>query len=297
MMKKESFDFHFHSWLSDGVDSPAEVCRKLAEAEVTHGSLTDHDHILTQEQCRMLSEANNITLVPGCELSNYWTDPITHEAYINHLGGHFLLPHDSVLQQVLHHNQSQPFRTRIAEMLYLCDKYGVKATEGLGVEAACEQIMSSAPHSHHVGIREVARFLVSRGCFETIHDAYSLVARGGAAHVPVKKHLRFVPFEEAMAAIVRTGLPTQNHLHYAGQDQTSLGMMLRDFKALGGVGLETFYPRYDEREMLQICQDYQFLPNAGSDSHDDSRAFFHGDIRYYNALKQRQLELHGTLNL
>lgn len=297
MMKKESFDFHFHSWLSDGVDSPAEVCRRLAESGVTHGSMTDHDNILTKEQCRMLSEANNITLVPGCELSNYWIDPITHEEYINHLGGHFLLPQDSMLQQVLSHNQSQPYRTRITEMLYLCDKAGVKATEGIGIETACEMIMSAVPHSHHVGVREVSRFLVSRGCFKTIRDAYALVSRGGAAHVPVNKHLRFVPFKVAMEAITRTGLATQNHLHYAGQDKTSLALMLHEFKSLGGVGLETFYPRYDEQEMLRICRDYQFLPNAGSDSHDTSRPFLRGNIRYYRALEQCQLEYHGTLNL
>ena len=296
-MKKESFDFHFHSWLSDGTDSPAETCRRLAESGVTHGSLTDHDNIPTQEQCRMLSEANKITLVPGCELSNYWTDPITHEEYINHLGGHFLLPQDSMLQQVLEHNQSQPYRTRIEEMLYLCVKAGVKGIEVSGIDTACELIMSSAAHSHHVGVREVSRFLVSIGSFSTVRGAYSLVSRGGAAHVPVNKHLRFVPFKVAMEAITRTGLATQNHVHYAGQDNTSLALMLQEFKDLGGVGLETFYPNYDEKEMLAICRDYQFLPNAGSDSHDLSRPFLHGNIKYYRALEQCQLEHHGTLNL
>ena len=70
-------------------------------------------------------------------------------------------------------------------------------------------------------------------------------------------------------------------------------------KRLGGVGLETEYTPYDpdRRSILQkACDEYGFIPTAGSDRHDTSRPFIRGCGENFLRLQQRQLELHGTLH-
>ena len=299
-MSESYFDFHVHSYLSDGDHSPDEVCRAAHahETGLAHIALTDHDAILPEHERKKLAQKHDIDLISGCEISCLWTHPGTKQKVVIHLGGHWLVPHAPLLHEVLKHNQAQPYDSYVKEMLWRCEKLGLDPTGGKGVDNAYEQIKAAHPHSKHLGKRAVAQFLVSSGCVETRQAAYELFACGGPAHVVATDHLQFVPFEEAMCAINRHGITTLNHLFYYHLDNAGYVTLLQDFKRLGGQALEAIYPRYGHIQRMQlyyICKDYDLIPNAGSDRHDDTRAFMQGPDNLYQQLRQRQLEMHGTL--
>ena len=162
-----------------------------------------------------------------------------------------------------------------------------------------ERIKFITPYSFHRGKRAVVMLLMFGRCVESRQEAYELFARGGPAHVDSRNFLDFVPLEEAMEAINRRGLSTLNHLHYYHLDHQGNRELLRTVKGLGCQAMEVEYTRYDQAQragLLELCREYDLLPNAGSDRHDDTREFMKGTGTYFLDLWRRQLELHGTTN-
>lgn len=72
------FDFHSHTFLSDGVLSPIELIRRAATNGYTAMAVTDHAGINDQErvldilvkECAEATENMGITVVPGIELTH-----------------------------------------------------------------------------------------------------------------------------------------------------------------------------------------------------------------------------------
>ena len=72
------FDFHTHTFLSDGVLSPIELMRRAASNGYTAMAVTDHAGINDQErvldilvkECAEATENMGITAVPGVELTH-----------------------------------------------------------------------------------------------------------------------------------------------------------------------------------------------------------------------------------
>ena len=72
------FDFHTHTFLSDGVLSPIELMRRAAANGYTAMAVTDHAGINDQErvleilvkECAEATENMGITVVPGVELTH-----------------------------------------------------------------------------------------------------------------------------------------------------------------------------------------------------------------------------------
>ena len=121
---QHTFDFHVHTHLSDGDpgQSPERVVELAAKAGIDHVGLTDHDHMIGKEQRRKLAMTYQIDVVNGCEVSCYWTQPVTKEKVLIHLGGHWLDPKDEAMVQILAHNQSLNFEGYVKEMLHNCRK-------------------------------------------------------------------------------------------------------------------------------------------------------------------------------
>ena len=72
------FDFHTHTFLSDGVLSPIELIRRAVSNGYTSIAVTDHAGINDQErvldilvkECAEATENMGITAVPGVELTH-----------------------------------------------------------------------------------------------------------------------------------------------------------------------------------------------------------------------------------
>ena len=297
---QHTFDFHVHTHLSDGDpdQSPEKVVAAAAKAGIDHVGITDHDNMISRERCRKLATTYQIDVVNGCEVSCYWTRPDTKEKVLIHLGGHFLDPEDEAIRQILGHNQGLDYKGYVKEMLLRCQKLGMRPY-GEDVDRLYERIKFLNPNSTHLGKRAVTQVMMFGRCVESRQEAYDLFAHGGPAHVDPRDFLHFVSLEEAMEAINHRGLSTLNHLYYYHLDDQGNRELLRTVKDLGCQALEVEYTRYNEAqraELMKMCEEYGFLPNAGSDRHDHTREFLKGTGENFLALWRHQLEIHGTTN-
>ena len=62
-------DLHSHSTVSDGLDSPAELVRRMAAAGIGALALTDHDTLQGLPEAREEAKRVGIELIPGAEIS------------------------------------------------------------------------------------------------------------------------------------------------------------------------------------------------------------------------------------
>src|SRR5215469_5919574 len=62
-------DLHSHSNVSDGLDTPAELVRKMALAGIDAFALTDHDTLAGLPEAREEAKKAGIQLLAGAEIS------------------------------------------------------------------------------------------------------------------------------------------------------------------------------------------------------------------------------------
>src|SRR5262245_39791242 len=65
-------DLHSHSTVSDGLDSPAALVGRMAEAGIKCLALTDHDTLQGLPEARSEADRRGIELVSGAEISAEW---------------------------------------------------------------------------------------------------------------------------------------------------------------------------------------------------------------------------------
>src|SRR6185295_17425232 len=62
-------DLHSHSSVSDGLDAPAELVRRMKDAGIDALALTDHDTLQGLPEARAEAESAGLELIPGAEVS------------------------------------------------------------------------------------------------------------------------------------------------------------------------------------------------------------------------------------
>src|SRR5215831_9327578 len=65
-------DLHSHSTVSDGLDDPAVLVRRMAEAGLDAFALTDHDTLQGLPEARAEASRRGIKLISGAEISAEW---------------------------------------------------------------------------------------------------------------------------------------------------------------------------------------------------------------------------------
>ena len=65
-------DFHSHSSVSDGLDAPAALVARMAEAGLTAFALTDHDTLAGLPAARAEALRRGVDLISGAEISTEW---------------------------------------------------------------------------------------------------------------------------------------------------------------------------------------------------------------------------------
>ena len=81
-MKRNSMytkgDFHIHSTYSDGSLTPSQVVRLAKERHVDIMAITDHNNTDGIDEAIIEGRKNNITVIPGVELSTRYNDCRVH---------------------------------------------------------------------------------------------------------------------------------------------------------------------------------------------------------------------------
>jgi 3',5'-nucleoside bisphosphate phosphatase len=257
-------DLHVHSSASDGTDSPAEVMRRAAAADLDVVALTDHDTLAgIGPAARALPPG--LTLVPGMELSCMYSaqpgggfppgPPSSGRSM--HLLGYLTDPENAALAaetELIRDDRTRRARAMVARL------------QALGAPVTWEQVTAIAGDAV-VGRPHIARALAEAGVVATPADAFTAewIADGGRAHVD-----RYAPDPARAIALIRGagGVPVLAHPRSPGyeiDDEVIVGLV-----SAGLAGLEVFHPDHDHSErarLTQLAAALNLVMTGGSDDH------------------------------
>lgn len=255
-------DLHIHTRRSDGALSPQELADNARRAGIGTLAITDHNH--TEDLTRLRRDNPDLRLIQGAEISCRFADHQgDHEIHVVGLG---IDPENEQLRTVLAHNQPdrRPYVQAILDSLRRC-----------GIDLGdYESLTALYPDTLHLGRKQIATLLVSRGFVDTVDNAFDIyIGAFGERRAYVPNPLRYVSMEEAVDAILAAGgIPVLAHLFYYRMDEAGQRALLEDFKALAGDrgAMEVYYARYDDaqREQLrQYADEFGLMYSAASDFH------------------------------
>ena len=248
-------DLHVHSTASDGSESPSEVVRLAARAELAAIALTDHDTLEGVEEARDEADRQGIELIPGVELSCEWERGGLHLVVL------FLEPGRGPLQDRLgalrdaRSRRNRVIAERLADLGMDIDYREVLEQSGGG----------SVGRPHFAAVMKRKGYVPDLG---TAFDRY--LGAGGPAYVP----RRLLSPGEAISLACRSGgLPIVAHPHTLGLDNAAeYAATYRRLAGSGLAGVECFYGEYDHttrRDLERSVRSFGLLPSGGSDFHGD----------------------------
>ncbi|HMF09879.1 MAG TPA: PHP domain-containing protein [Thermoanaerobaculia bacterium] len=242
-------DLHSHSNVSDGLDSPTELVRKMALAGIDAFALTDHDTLGGLEEARAEAGKSGIELLAGAEISADFDgqDDV-------HILALFVDEKDATFQGRLQERQARRRERgeRLARNLidagYPLDLEELAAEVGNGVWGR--------PH--------LARALVRAGHAASENEAFSrFLKREHSWYVPSVKW----PAGEVVQAIREAG--GVSSLAHAVWYKNSPSL-IRGLAAAGLDAVEVFHPDHgpeEEARLGDLVREMNLMVTAGSDFH------------------------------
>ena len=239
-----------HTTYSDGRLTPEKLVAAAKEAHLNYIAITDHD---TVDGIRHLYEQNiypskTINIIPGIEFS---CEVDGHDVHI--LGYDFDIYNQDMADKV----------NEIAESRWARLSVMIKKINELGYDISEGDVLEIAGSSSSIGRLHVARALVNKKIFSTMHEVFdTLREHGKPAYIP---HYRIEP-EEAVALIRRAGGKSVLAHPKLIKDDALVEKVL----SLGFDGLEVFYPKHDATETakyIRMAEKYGLMLTGGSDYH------------------------------
>lgn len=165
-------DLHLHTTASDGRLTPAELVARAASVGLTTMAVTDHDTLAGLAEVRTHTDALNITLVPGIEIT------AVNAGRDVHVLGYFIDTSDHMLARFLERQRTLRVE-RLREM--------ASRLAALGAPIDVEPLLQhpALRRGASVGRSKIARALIERGHVTTIQEAFDrFLAEGQPAFVP-----------------------------------------------------------------------------------------------------------------
>jgi predicted metal-dependent phosphoesterase TrpH len=245
-------DLHCHSTCSDGSESPQRVVELAVAAGLSAVALTDHDGLSGLAEAAKAAEKEDITLLPGCEVSCRFSPGTMHVLC------YYVQEGDGPLQSQLERLR----RDRVTRNERL-----ITRLNELGIELSLEDVEREAGGGT-LGRPHFAAALVEKGAAETYQGAFDeLLGKGGPAYIPKA----FISAEDTIAAAKGShALPVLAHPLSLGLGPVELESLLASLTEAGLVGIECFYGRYspEEREgLFQMARRHGLVATGGSDFH------------------------------
>ena len=244
------FDLHSHTTFSDGVLTPRQLILRAVEKGVNTLAITDHDTLDAYQQVSLIQD--DITLVPGIELSTQW-----QASGIHVLGLNIDLDSDAINTAALSQSRARLQRARrIGERL---EKKGIKdAFDGA----------SRLSTGGYIGRPHFAQHLINIGKVNSMSAAFKKYMGDGKAG-DVKQHWA------ELAQVVQwirdaNGIAVLAHPLKYKLTRTRLKRLLECFIQAGGQGMEVISGRQlpqQTRDIARLCEQMKLLASCGSDFH------------------------------
>ncbi len=267
-------DLHSHSKVSDGLDAPAALVARMAEAGITCLALTDHDTLQGLPEARSEAGRRGVELISGAEISAEWggQDDIHILAlFVDETNAAF---HDQLaIRQEERRARGERMAGKLVEAGHAIDLDAIREDVGDGVWGR--------PH--------LARALIRAGYAASNDEAFDRFLG--------REHPWYVPYPKWRAAeVVRAthaagGVSSLAHaVWYRDSDA-----LIRALAAEGLDAIEVFHPDHgldEERRFSALARELGLAATAGSDFHGTPEGRkrpggVHGDAAMLEALRER----------
>lgn len=259
IMKKHTdklIDLHTHSTCSDGTLTPEELMFHAKENGLSAIALTDHDTIAGIEKARPIAEKLGLELVPGVELS---TDYQNQEV---HILGYYI------------DGNHPDFAAKLQEFIDGRHNRNIKMTKLLqqeGFDITLPALQKTYPGSV-ITRAHFARYLVEQGFVKDRNTVFSkYLGDGCRCYVPREK---ITPFEAIKLIQMGKGLSFFAHPVLCRMNHQRLHSFIQQLEDAGLNGLEAVYSMNtpgEEKNMLELAQEYELLVSGGSDFHGSNK--------------------------
>ena len=272
-------DLHSHSTVSDGLDDPAALVRRMSDAGLDAFALTDHDTLQGLPEARAEAARRGIELISGAEISAEWggQDDI-------HILALFVDENNVAFNSALagrqeeRRSRGERMARKLVEHGFALDLDAIRADVGDGVWGR--------PH--------LARALVRGGHAKDNDDAFDRFLG--------REHPWYVPYEKWKAGEVVRAIRDAG-----GVSSIAHAVWYKDVDALIGAlaaegldAIEVFHPDHgadEERRFLSLARRLHLATTAGSDFHGTPEGrkrpgAVTGDARMLDALRERKPAKH-----
>ena len=247
-------DFHTHSLASDGALAPIELLRRAKAAGVQQFALTDHDTTAGYLAVRHTSEADEVGLISGVELSCRWATTTVHVVGLN-------FDADAPEMVAMVHKLTQA-RGERAEKI-------ANRLAGVGIDGALEGAKSIANESQ-IGRPHFATWMTEAGAVDSVTEAFDKYL--GTGKIGDVK-MFWPPLADVVQAITRAdGVAILAHPLKYRLTGMKLRALINDFKAAGGGAIEVLngrQPETDLKRLSQLAEGNGLMCSVGSDFHRD----------------------------
>ncbi|NDP48048.1 MAG: PHP domain-containing protein [Sulfuriferula multivorans] len=248
-----NIDLHCHSSVSDGVLSPAEVVARAAANGVHVLALTDHDDVAGLAEAQIAADVAGIMLIPGVEISVTWGGQTVHIVGL----------------------RIDPLHPELAAGLYSIRLGRMERARRMaadlarhGIAGAYEGADSYSANKQMVGRTHFARWLVAQGHAPDMRTTFKrFLTPGHPGYVDhewtsLENAVTWIRASGGMAVIAHPGrYPLKAH---------QLVVLLNDFRALGGEGIEVITGSHHPSEygkFADLARAFSLKASRGADFH------------------------------
>lgn len=242
------YDLHTHTVASDGELAPQVLVERAKANGVTHLAITDHDTVAAYDGLA----AADLALIPGIELSTYWSKRGIHVVGLN------IDPDCPELAAGI--CEQQRARERRAEKIAARLQ---RAGCGETLEGARREAGDGA-----IGRPHFARHLLAAGQVRTVREAFRKYLGNGK---PGDVRSEWASLDTVVRWIRSAGgAAVLAHPAHYKMTRTKLVELIRDFRAAGGEAIEVVSGRQDAAttaRLARLAADSGCAASTGSDFH------------------------------
>ena len=254
MHTMNKIDFHMHSAVSDGTDTPQELLRHVRDAGIGLFALTDHDAVKGCAAIRDIRTENDPKLVTGVEFS------CRDEQGKYHILGYGFDPDSAPILEIVELGHRYRMKKAMARLAFIRERFGF---------AFSEEDTQSLLALDNPGKPHIANMMVRYG--------YAPSKETAIREYINQAHFRseYVHPEEAIRGILESGgIPVLAHPAFGSGDELIIGgdmeQRLRRLTRFGLQGVEGFYSGFSPKligETLAFAERFGLYVTAGSDYH------------------------------
>ena len=258
------FDAHVHSYRSDGLYSPEELCELAIKNNISVLVITDHNTCMDDNELSVLRvKFPQLELPRGCEFSCAYK--VDGELKQIHIGGISFRVTDEI-KNVLAYNQ-QGYPAYVKQIL-------AKLKHECGIDLGTYDKLRASYKAKTLGRKQIAEKLRDNGYCTDIEEAFQkYLKKGCPAYVSNAEHLSSL--EDTVRAIANAGgIVSICHLFQYNLSNEQNKALIKTVKSIAGelTAIEVYYTKYDNRqrsELLAYAKEFGLALSAGSDFHGD----------------------------